>query len=56
MFNATRLGFYYLTAATGLMVITVMMVSDDGDLLIFQSLGQQFNNISMWRAGSIIVR
>ena len=44
MFNATRLGFYYLTAATGLMVSTVMMISDDGDLLIFQSLVQQSIN------------
>ena len=52
----TRLGFYYLTAATGLTIITVMMVSDDGDLLIFQSLDQQSNNFSMWRAGSIIVQ
>ena len=52
MFNATRLGFYYLTAATGFMVIRVMMISDDGNLLIFQ----QLNNFSMWRAGSIIVR
>ena len=41
MFNATRLGFYYLTAATGLMIITVMMVSDEGDLLIFQSFVQK---------------
>ena len=56
MFNATRLGFYYLTAATGFMVIRGMMISDDGDLLIFQSLVQQKNNFSMWRAGSIIVR
>ena len=56
MFNVTRLGFYYLTAATGLMVIKIMMISDDGDLLIFQSLVQQLNNISMWRAGSIIVQ
>ena len=41
MFNATRLGFYYLTAATGLMIIRVMMVSDDGDLLYFQSIVQK---------------
>ena len=37
MFNATRLGFYYLTAVIGLMVIMVMMINDDGVLLILQS-------------------
>ena len=56
MFNATRLGFYYPMAATGLMIIRVMMVSDDGDLLILKCFVQQFINFSMWRAGSIIVR